>query len=117
MFSSILKHVPFWYSADPFAPDGRNVTSGQEVRFRRFKNGALDQLQTFFPDTLEKWDALFDEPLSALEDVMESHTFELINVALELHINRVLPVAFLTCVRDFQMVCPHNIMPPIIIWN
>lgn len=77
---------------------------GCKYDFERFKLLALDQLKAFFPDAFEKWDECFDDSFTTLNTLMESRIFELTCVSLELNIQRVLPIAFFTCLRQLEMV-------------
>ena len=78
---------------------------GKKYEFKHFRQIALQRLRTELPQTLETWDKRYlgKSPLRG-----EETEFDLLNIALEVGVQTVLPIAFYWCLQDRTMVRPLN---------
>lgn len=74
---------------------------GKKYEFKHFRRIALQRLRDELPQTLEAWDKKYlgKSPLHG-----EETEFDLLNIALEVGVQSVLPIAFYWCLRDRTMV-------------
>ena len=88
---------------------------GQKYEFDDFRDDALERLKATFPKNLDEYEASLDagdidnESSSRSGQVStKGNEFEILNIALELGIRTILPMAYLTCIRDQPIVRNSN---------
>lgn len=88
---------------------------GQKYEFDDFRDDALERLKARFPTNLDEYEAslgagdIDDESSSRSGQVStEGNEFEILNIALELGIQTILPVVYLICIRDPLIVRNSN---------
>ena len=76
---------------------------GKKYEFKHFRQIALQRLRAELPQTLEAWDKKYlgKSPLQG-----EETEFDLLNIALEVGVQTVLPIAFYWCLQHRTMVRP-----------
>jgi hypothetical protein len=88
---------------------------GQKYEFDEFRDDALERLKAKFPTNLDEYEASLyagdtDNESSARSRQVstEENEFEILNIALELGIQTILPMAYLICIRDPPIVGNSN---------
>jgi len=74
---------------------------GKKYEFKHFRQIALQRLRIELPQTLEACDKKY---LGKSALCGEETEFDLLNIALEVGVQTVLPVAFYWCLQDRNMV-------------
>ena len=89
---------------------------GQKYEFEDFRDDALERLKAEFTTELNVYDALVDPEWTDDESSLRlsrvstdvGNEFDILNIALELGIQTILPMAYLTCIRDQPIVRNSN---------
>ena len=82
----------------------------QKYEFEDFRDDALERLKAEYTTKLDEYDALVDpeytdKPSFRLSQVSTNgNQFDILNIALELGIQTILPMAYLLCIRDSPLV-------------